>query len=237
MLNHGCPRQHEAVGRFRARRAGMAPTICRFLIQRDRLPSRGLNKKHLQISALRHWYTNCSILVESHIALRGLALEKQSRFLLITTIVLLVAGCGGKEDVATGPPLPTAATLGEQVVLAPAEYLASEPYSSANRSRGERQAQFCKACHSLEQGGRHMVGPALFGFFGTAVGTQSGFEYSAVMRNADFVWTPEALHAWLGQPGRFLPGNRMTFAGIPDEDDRNDLIAYLLEATTDEANN
>ena len=72
-------------------------------------------------------------------------MEKQARFLLITTIVLLVAGCGGKEDVATGPPLPTAATLGKQVVVAPAEYRASESYSSANRCRGERQAQFCKA--------------------------------------------------------------------------------------------
>jgi cytochrome c len=166
-----------------------------------------------------------------------LALEKHSNLLLIIAAVLLIAGCGDKEAVTDTAPLPTAATLGEQVVLAPAEYLASPPYSDANRSRGERQAQFCKACHSLEQGGSHMIGPALFGFFGSQVGTRSGFEYSAVMRNADFVWTPEALHAWLGQPGRFLPGNRMTFAGIPNEEDRNDLIAYLLEATTAEKTN
>jgi cytochrome c len=64
------------------------------------------------------------------------------------------------------------------------------------------------------------------------VGSQSGFEYSAVMRNADFVWTPAAVDAWLAQPGRFLPGNRMMYAGLLDEQDRNDLIAYLLEATT-----
>ena len=77
-----------------------------------------------------------------------------------------------------------------------------------------------------------MVGPALYGFFGREVGSQTGFEYSAVMRNANFVWTPATMHAWLGQPGRFLPGNRMTFAGVPDEQDRNDLIAYLLDVTT-----
>ncbi|MEJ2298552.1 MAG: hypothetical protein P8X94_08650 [Woeseiaceae bacterium] len=40
------------------------------------------------------------------------------------------------------------------------------------------------------------------------------------------------MNAWLAQPGRFLPGNRMTFAGVPEQDDRNDLIAYLLEETT-----
>jgi len=78
-----------------------------------------------------------------------------------------------------------------------------------------------------------MIGPALHGFFGREVGSRSGFEYSAVMRNADFVWTPAALNAWLAQPGRFLPGNRMTFAGVLKQSDRDDLIAYLLGATTD----
>ena len=165
-------------------------------------------------------------------------MDKHSRLLLITIVGLLIGGCGGEKDSSElAAPLPTAATLGEQAVLTPAEYLATEPYSNASSARGERQAQYCKACHSLEQGGPHMIGPALFGFFGTEVGTSSGFEYSPVMKNADFVWTPEALHAWLGQPGRFLPGNRMTFAGIPDEDVRNDLIAYLLEATTAKTDN
>ena len=53
----------------------------------------------------------------------------------------------------------------------------------------------------------------------------------AAVREVDFVWTPRALDAWLSQPGRFLPGNRMTFAGVPREKDRVDLIAYLLEST------
>ncbi len=158
-------------------------------------------------------------------------------FGLLATAVLaaLVAGCGKKNDESgTGSgaaPLQTAATLGDQVVLSPGEYLAVEPYASASPSRGERQAQTCKACHSLDKGGRNMVGPALHGFFGRKAGTHAGFEYSAVMRNADFVWTPSALDAWLAQPGRFLPGNRMIFAGVHDQGDRNDLIAYLLDAT------
>lgn len=78
-----------------------------------------------------------------------------------------------------------------------------------------------------------MIGPALFGIFGRRVGELAGFDYSPVMRNANFVWTPRALDAWLAQPGRFLPGNRMTFAGVFGQQDRDDLIAYLLEATSD----
>jgi len=78
-----------------------------------------------------------------------------------------------------------------------------------------------------------MIGPALHGFFGTQAGSRDGFEYSPVLTEAAFSWTPRALDAWLAQPGRFLPGNRMTFAGVLRESDRNDLIAYLLQATSE----
>lgn len=166
-------------------------------------------------------------------------MRKYSGLLAVAAMVTLVAGCGkstednGAES-GTGS-LPTAATLGEQVVLSVEEYLATAPYSDADRSSGEKQAQMCRACHSFDEGGPNMIGPALHGFFGKKVGSRSGFEYSAVMRDADFVWTPEALNAWLAQPGRFLPGNRMAFAGVLKQDDRDELIAFLLSATMDDA--
>jgi len=186
-------------------------------------------------SAMRFWPAICSI-VNIGTVFPGLALKAFSTLLAVAALLMMIVACGGSRDEAgagsEAARSPTAATLGEQVVVPASELLASEPYASADRSRGERQAQFCRACHSLEQGGANMIGPALYGFFGREVGGQSGFEYSAAMRDADFIWTPEAMHAWLAQPGRFLPGNRMTFAGVPAEQDRNDLIAYLLDVTT-----
>lgn len=172
---------------------------------------------------------------------RGLALGKGVKFLAVIVSALLTSGCGQKSgDTGTGmggddtvaAPILTTTTLGEQTVLSVSEYLSAAPYSTANPSNGAKQAQVCRACHSLDQGGPNMIGPALYGFFGSGVGSREGFEYSPAVRDANFVWTPRALDAWLAQPGRFLPGNRMTFAGVLRDSDRADLIAFLLEATT-----
>ena len=111
------------------------------------------------------------------------------------------------------------------------EYLAEPPYSTADPDNGEKLVGLCRACHSLDEGGAHMIGPNLFGFFGQAIAAREGFDYSAAAREAQFIWTPRALDAWMAQPGRFLPGNRMTFGGVNSAQDRADIIAYLLTVT------
>jgi cytochrome c len=40
-------------------------------------------------------------------------------------------------------------------------------------------------------------------------------------------WTPEALNAFLENPKGWMPGTKMSFAGLPDVEDRANLIAYL----------
>ena len=151
----------------------------------------------------------------------------------------MVTACGNDagvsgSDVKKPAPL-TASTLGDQTVLTIPEYLATGQFAMTDRSKGEQQAQICKACHSFNEGGPNMIGPALFDMFGNAAGQQSDFGYSDAMLAANFVWTPRALDAWLAQPGRFLPGNIMSFGGVFMQSDRDNLIAYLLEATSDNA--
>ena len=165
-------------------------------------------------------------------------MREYSRLLTAILLAGMFAGCDTDKESETATstaPVTTAATLGEQIVLTPVEYLEAAPYKDADRSQGARQAQICRACHSFDKDGPDMIGPALYGFFGKQVGSRSAFQYSEAMAEADFIWTPEALDAWLAQPGRFLPGNRMTFAGVLRQSDRDDLIAYLLSATTDAA--
>ena len=81
------------------------------------------------------------------------------------------------------------------------------------------------------QGGPNMTGPNLYGVFGQQAGAHPGFNYSTAMQEADFVWDGEQLDNWLENPRTFLKGTKMSFAGIPDETDRRDVIAFLKVET------
>ncbi|WP_199200404.1 c-type cytochrome [Alkalicaulis satelles] len=106
-----------------------------------------------------------------------------------------------------------------------------EAYVNADLANGERMWRRCQSCHTVTEGGRHMVGPNLYGMFGQQAGTMEGFRYSSALAEAGFVWTPAELDEWLANPRTFLPGNRMSFAGLRNESDRIDLIGWLAVAT------
>lgn len=93
--------------------------------------------------------------------------------------------------------------------------------------RGRLAFAPCRTCHYPEKEVGHNNGPSLWNIFNLEAGSQPGFDYSSVLRQASFVWTPELLDAWLQQPRSFLPGNMMMSAGEPDPQRRADLIAYL----------
>nr|CAM58084.1 hypothetical protein [uncultured marine microorganism] len=141
------------------------------------------------------------------------------------------SGTGAPSGSSTKAPPLTAATLGEQTILSPKDYLAQDKYAAADTGRGEALSMQCRACHTLEQGGANVLGPNLFGVFSRTAGSAPDYPYSEVLAAGGFIWTPRALDAWLAQPFAFLPGNRMSFPGLTDGNDRNAVIAYLLQYT------
>ena len=50
-------------------------------------------------------------------------------------------------------------------------------------------------------------------------------------RGAVFIWDGERLDHWLENPRTFLPGTKMSFAGISDSTDRRDVVAFLKVET------
>lgn len=100
--------------------------------------------------------------------------------------------------------------------------------ASADIARGEAQFRKCAACHTIEKGGAQGIGPNLWGIVGAKHAHIAGFGYSPAMQaTADKVWDWQTLSDWLKNPRAYLPGNRMSFAGLAKPQDRADLLAYL----------
>jgi cytochrome c len=120
------------------------------------------------------------------------------------------------------------------ILLVSAVLSAAAPAAAQDAAAGQRVFNQCRACHTVEQGGRNGVGPNLHGMFGRPAAAVEGFRYSAAMRTkaeAGLVWTPETLAPYLRNPREAVPGGSMAFAGLRNEQQLADLIAYLLQAT------
>lgn len=99
--------------------------------------------------------------------------------------------------------------------------------ATASIQRGAQTATVCKLCHNLGKGEGAKIGPDLYGVVGRKVASEPGFNYSAALKAKGGTWTFAGLNLWLTNPGADVPGTLMTFAGIDNEKQRADVVAYL----------
>ena len=84
----------------------------------------------------------------------------------------------------------------------------------------------CSICHSVAQG-QNRIGPTLFGVVGRSAGSVAGFNYTADQKKLGLVWAAATLDKYLANPRAMVPDTSMIYAGLKNDAERADLIAYL----------
>ncbi|MDD9901067.1 MAG: cytochrome c family protein [Alphaproteobacteria bacterium] len=101
--------------------------------------------------------------------------------------------------------------------------------AGADIARGEKLFKVCAACHTVDKGGPHRVGPNLAGVVGRKPAAAAGFAYSDALQSKGGVWDIDALNAFLWKPKKAVPGTKMVYAGMKKPEDRAAMIKWLQQ--------
>jgi cytochrome c len=94
---------------------------------------------------------------------------------------------------------------------------------------GEKVFTQCRACHQVGPTAKNAVGPVLNGLFGRKAGTVEGYNYSPANKNSGITWDETTFAEYIKDPRAKVPGTKMVYAGLKDEQRIKDLIAYLKQ--------
>ncbi|MCU4178604.1 c-type cytochrome [Bosea sp. BH3] len=98
---------------------------------------------------------------------------------------------------------------------------------------GEKSWNKCRACHQVGETARNGVGPQLNGLFGRHSGAVEGYSYSVANKNSGITWDEAVFGEYIKDPKAKIPGTKMVFAGIKNEQEIKDLIAFLKRFSKD----
>jgi cytochrome c len=99
--------------------------------------------------------------------------------------------------------------------------------ATADVAKGEAIFKKCVACHTIASGGANGIGPNLYATLGKPLASHAGFAYSDALKSKGGNWTFEAMNEWLTNPKKYAPGNKMTFAGLGNPEERAAVLLYI----------
>jgi len=100
---------------------------------------------------------------------------------------------------------------------------------AGDAAKGKKVFAKCKACHTVDKGGKNKVGPNLHGVVGKKAAMVEGFKYSKAMQESGLTWDEATLDKYLTKPKALVKKTKMAFAGLKKQSQRDDVIAYLKE--------
>ena len=103
------------------------------------------------------------------------------------------------------------------------------PGYAQDAASGEKIFVQCTACHQIGEGAKNAVGPVLNGLFGRKAGTIEGFSYSPANKNSGITWDEATFREYIRDPKAKIPGTKMTFPGLKDPKQIDDIVAYLRQ--------
>ena len=119
------------------------------------------------------------------------------------------------------------------VVAAAVFVLSAGTAGAADVAAGDKVFNKCRQCHRIGSEAANLYGPVLNGVVGRKAGTVPGYAYSEATRWSGIVWTPDALRVYLRQPKAAVAGTNMTFPGLTDPQDIENVIAFLASFDKD----
>jgi cytochrome c len=106
---------------------------------------------------------------------------------------------------------------------------AGTAHAQGDAKHGQKLFEECHACHATERE-TPGVGPSLYGVFGRRAAERDDFRYSPALKRSGITWTAKTLDAYIADPQKAVPANRMPYSGMPEARDRADLIVYMQQA-------
>lgn len=114
------------------------------------------------------------------------------------------------------------------LLIAVAALFTQAAHAEADIAAGEALfKRVCGNCHNVGPGARAAFGPQLNGIFGRHAGATQDYRYSPAMLQADLLWDRETLSAFIKDSDSVVPGNKMRFWGIGDQEKIDSLLLYL----------
>jgi cytochrome c len=101
--------------------------------------------------------------------------------------------------------------------------------SAQDLAAGETSFKKCLPCHSVGEGAKNKVGPVLNGLEGRKSGTIEGYNYTDANKNSGIIWNEETFREYIKDPRAKIPGTKMVFAGIKNDNEITNLWAYLKQ--------